>query len=276
MRHYEALSRLRTETGEIINAAEFMPQAESAGLAAKIDSRAVFRCVQIVRRLLMKNREIGLFCNLSATTLANSAVFPQLVEFLEANRAIASSLTLEFKHSAWRAMGPIEHEALAAFTQRGFRLSLDNVEDLRIDPRSLAERGFKFIKVPGSLLLNRAGIALATDIHPSDLSDLLARSGIDLVADKIESEATVVDLLDCNVRYGQGHLFSPPRPVRADALQTADERSDPAGGDRAGEKSEQPAKGTGGSGTQPKSPAGTGAGTRIGLSQLATSVAERL
>ncbi len=33
----------------------------------------------------------------------------------------------------------------------------------------------------------------------------------------------VVDLLDYDVRFGQGFLFSPPRPVRAEALQTGAE-----------------------------------------------------
>ena len=32
----------------------------------------------------------------------------------------------------------------------------------------------------------------------------------------------VVDLLDFDVRFGQGFLFSPPRPVRAEALQGSD------------------------------------------------------
>ena len=32
----------------------------------------------------------------------------------------------------------------------------------------------------------------------------------------------MVDLLDYDVRFGQGFLFSPPRPVRAEALQGAD------------------------------------------------------
>ena len=31
----------------------------------------------------------------------------------------------------------------------------------------------------------------------------------------------MVDLLDYDVRFGQGFLFSPPRPVRAEALQEA-------------------------------------------------------
>ena len=46
----------------------------------------------------------------------------------------------------------------------------------------------------------------------------MARSGIDLIAERIENETTVVDLLDYDVRFGQGFLFSPPRPVRAEAL----------------------------------------------------------
>ena len=56
------------------------------------------------------------------------------------------------------------------------------------------------------------------DIDPEDLADLLARSGIDLIAERIETETTVVDILDYDVRFGQGFLFSPPRPVRAEAL----------------------------------------------------------
>ena len=100
---------------------------------------------------------------------------------------------------------------------------MDQVGDLRIEPRELAERGFRFIKVPAALLLNRAA-APSADIHPADFSDLLGRFGIDLIAEKIEREGTVVDLLDYDVRFGQGALFSPPRPVRTEVLQGLAER----------------------------------------------------
>ena len=45
----------------------------------------------------------------------------------------------------------------------------------------------------------------------------------------------VVDLLDYDVRFGQGFLFSPPRPVRAEALQGTAGAADasPAAGDGA-------------------------------------------
>ena len=239
VRYYEALSRLKTDGGELVPAADFIKYAEAGALMPKLDRLSMLRCVQVVRRLLLKNRDIGLFCNISMATL-NDSGFPQLLEFMEANRAIAPALVFEFTQSAVRAMGPFEHESLATLAERGFRFSMDSLTDLRIEPRELTGRGFKFIKVPAALLLNRVAAA-ATDIHPADLSDLLGRFGIDLIAERIESENTVVDLLDYDVRFGQGFLFSPPRPVRAEALQDADQAKGDAAKPDAGEDAKRDA-----------------------------------
>jgi len=217
VRYYEALSRLKADNGDLVAAGDFLPYAEAGSLMPKLDQLSALRCVQVVRRLLLKNREIGLFCNLSGAALTDSG-FPKFLEFMEANRAIAPSLVFEFTQSAVRAMGPIEHESLAALAERGFRFSIDNLSDLRVEARELNQRGFRFVKAPATLLFNRVGVA-STDIHPADFSDLLGRFGIDLIAECIENETTVVDLLDYDVRFGQGFLFSPPRPVRAEALQ---------------------------------------------------------
>ena len=77
--------------------------------------------------------------------------FPKFLEFMEANRAIAPALVFEFTQSAVRAMGPIEHESLAALAERGFRFSIDNLTDLRVEARELNERGFRFVKAPAAL-----------------------------------------------------------------------------------------------------------------------------
>jgi cyclic-di-GMP phosphodiesterase TipF (flagellum assembly factor) len=218
VRFYESMSRLRTEDGDILPAADFIEIAELAGLMPKIDNLLVFRCVQVTRRLQLKSRDVGLFCNVSATTLADAVYFKQFLDFMEANRALAPALVFEFTQQAYRSFGPIEQEALSALAERGFRFSMDHVNDLRMEPKELADRGFRYLKVPAKLLLGKGG-SLQTDIHAEDLADLLARYGIDLVAERIESESMVVDLLDYDVRFGQGFLFSAPRPVRAEALQ---------------------------------------------------------
>ena len=226
VRYYEALARLRADDGTLLTPDDFLDSAAHGGLLPAIDNLMVFRCVQVVRRLSTKNREVGLFCNMSAGTLASATVFKAITDFLEANRVLAPYLVFEFAQNAVREMGPIEEACIASLADLGFRFSMDHVTDLRMEPRDLAERGFRFIKVPAALLLSRT-MAPQGDIHPADFSDLLGRFGIDLIAERIESEGTVVDLLDYDVRFGQGFLFSPPRPVRTEVLQGIADRPAP-------------------------------------------------
>lgn len=213
VRYYEAVTRLRDERDQILAADDFIGVAEAGGLIGRIDHLVMLRCVQVLRRLMVRSKDVGVFCNVSAATLGNPVNFTQCLDFLDANRALAPSFVLEFKQSTFRNLGPTEIEHLAALSQRGYRFSVDHVSDLRIEPRELADRGVRFIKVPAALLLDPRQTS-TSDIHPSDLSDLLGRFGIDLIAEKIEGERAVVDLLDYDVRFGQGFLFAPPRPLR--------------------------------------------------------------
>jgi cyclic-di-GMP phosphodiesterase TipF (flagellum assembly factor) len=227
VRFYEAFTRLRTADGTLLAPTEFLDAAEAAGLMPRIDKLLLFRSVQVVRRLQLKNREIGLFCNVAASTLNDPELFPEILQFLDANRALAPSLMLEFKQSTLHAMGPLETESLASLREQGFRFCMDQVTDLRMEPRDLGERGIRYVKVQASFLMDEARSA-GSDIHAADLSDLLGRYGISLIAERIEADGQAVDLLEYDVRFGQGYLFSQPRPVRAEALRGAAETEEPA------------------------------------------------
>jgi cyclic-di-GMP phosphodiesterase, flagellum assembly factor TipF len=219
VRFYEAVTRLRDEKDAVLAAEDFITIAEAGGLIGRIDHMVMLRCVQVLRRLMVRNKDVGVFCNVAAATLGNESIFAQILDFLEANRALAPSLVIEFKQATFRNLGPTETEHLAALAQRGYRFSIDHVTDLHIEPRELADRGVRFIKVPAALLLDPKQSS-TSDIHASDLSDLLGRFGIDLIAERIEGERSVVDLLDYDVRFGQGFLFAPPRPVRPENPST--------------------------------------------------------
>ncbi len=98
------------------------------------------RYYEALSRLNAENG-VGLFCNLSAATLTDAGL-PQLLELIDANRAIAPSLIFEFTQDAVRAMGLTEHAGLAALAGRGFHFSMDNLSDLRIESRELTEAAF--------------------------------------------------------------------------------------------------------------------------------------
>jgi cyclic-di-GMP phosphodiesterase TipF (flagellum assembly factor) len=221
VRFYEAVTRIRDENDQVLVANDFLPFVEAAGLIGRVDHAVMLRCVQVLRRLMVRNKEVGLFCNMAAATLRDPATFAPCLDFLEANRALAPSFVIEFKQAMFRNLSPTEGEHLAALAQRGYRFSIDHVTDLRIEPRELADRGVRFIKVPAALLLDPSASS-TSDIHPSDLSDLLGRFGIDLIAERIEGERAVVDLLDFDVRFGQGFLFAPPRPLRPEGAPAAE------------------------------------------------------
>lgn len=221
---YEAVSRIRDDEDRVLAAEDFIAAAEAAGLIGRIDHAVIMRATQVLRRLVVRNEDVSVFCNMSAATLRDSETFAECLEFLDANSALAKALVLEFRHSAWRDFGPVERERLQALAILGYRFSIDHVTDLKFDPRDLAERSVRYIKVPASLLLAPQSAA-GSDILPADLSDLLNRFGIELIAERIEGERVVADLLEYNVRFGQGFVFSAPRPLRPEtaAAQSAGE-----------------------------------------------------
>lgn len=221
VRYYEALSRLRRLDGETLEPVEFLAEAERTGQMPAIDNLLLFRSLQILKRLSSRSREAGLFCNLSPATLVDEDFFPGFLEFVRANESYSDLLIFEFSQAHVASMGLLENESLAALADLGFRFSVDQITDLRMDFRGLADKGFRFAKLNAARLLQRDDSLAQGNIHPADFGSLLQRYGIELIADHVEQEGEVTELLDMDIRCAQGFLFSPPRPVRADILQGA-------------------------------------------------------
>src|SRR2546423_6083515 len=127
VRYYEALTRLRDDDGTLFAPEDFQSYAENSGLMPAIANPMGFPCVQVLRRLSSKNREVGLFCALSGSTLVNALTFREITDFLEANRVLAPHLVFELSQFAVRAMGPIEQECLATLAEFGFRFSMGHI-----------------------------------------------------------------------------------------------------------------------------------------------------
>ncbi len=226
LRFYEALSRLRAEDGSIIMPAQYMKVAAPVGLMSVVDNLLLFRCVQIVRRLIHKSRGVGVFCNISGDTLADAEFFPQFLEYMHHNRDLAAHIVFEFDQPAVLKAGQKGEENLLYLASLGFALSMDHVETLAMDFAQLKNLGFRYVKVRAETLVSGMTGAQAA-VAAEDFKALLQRHGLNLIAERVEDEKTVVQLLDYSVDFAQGYLFGEPRPVREDSLKAPD-RIEPA------------------------------------------------
>lgn len=219
LRHYESFTRLRRPSGEIIMPGEFLSVAADAGLLTAVDNALLFRCVQIVRRLSQKERRVGVFCNVSMESLADPDFFPQFIDFMRRNADLADSMVFEIGQGEFETRSLEAARGIARLADFGFRFSIDHVQTLDADFREMQRAGVKFFKAPGSLLAEQLGSGAAIGgVAAEDFASNLARHGIELIAEKIEDEPTVVEVLEYDVALGQGHLFGEPRPIKDQAL----------------------------------------------------------
>jgi cyclic-di-GMP phosphodiesterase TipF (flagellum assembly factor) len=198
-----------------------MKVAGPVGLMSVVDNLLLFRCVQIVRKMIHKSRGIGVFCNISGETLADTEFFPQFLEFMHHNRDLASQIVFEFDQRAVLNAGQKGEENLLYLSTLGFALSMDHVETLAMDFEKLKTLGFRHVKVRADTLIGGMQHAQAA-VAAEDLKSLLARHGLNLIAERVETEKTVVQLLDYGVDFAQGFLFGEPKPLREDSLRTLD------------------------------------------------------
>ncbi|HEV2532233.1 EAL domain-containing protein [Phenylobacterium sp.] len=226
---YESFSRLRDETGRVMMPAEYLSVAEPAGLMTAVDNLLLFRCVQIVRRLAKQDRKIGIFCNISMASLGDESFFPNFLDLLTANKDLAGALIFELGQAAFEARGSVEARNMGKLADLGFRFSLDKVTDLDLDLQDLSRSDVKFVKVAAQLLLDemtevdgRLILRSLPDLAAEDFSALTRRYGVEVIAEKVETERQIVDTLDLDIAYGQGHLFGEPRAIKDAVLAEAD------------------------------------------------------
>ena len=222
LRFYEALSRLRADDGTVIMPAQYMKVAAPAGLMSVVDNLLLFRCVQIVRRLIQRSRDIGVFCNISAETLADTEFFPQFLEYMHHNRDLAGQIVFEFGQAAVLRAGAAGETNLRYLANLGFALSMDHVETLALDFAKLKALGFRHVKVHAQTLVHGMTNAKAA-VAAEDFKKLLERNGLNLIAERVEDAKTVVQLLDFNIDFGQGYLFGEPRALRDDPIKNPEQ-----------------------------------------------------
>ncbi len=216
--YYEGFTRLRDPSGAVILPSEFLRVAEPSGLVGEIDNMLLLRCVQIARKLIKHDRRMGLFCNISTTSLGDETFFPQFIAFLRDNRDLAGSIIFEMTRNSFEKIPMVAERNMGRLFDLGFRFSIDRCDTIELDLRKLERMGVRYVKISGEKLVQQLVEAkslpvtgLTRQFDPADVSAVFSRYGVELIADRVESERTIVEILELDITHAQGNLFGRPR-----------------------------------------------------------------
>ncbi len=209
-RFFECFSRIRAGDGTMILPEQYIGVAKDNGLITAIDNMLLFRCVQLLRKTQRNNYATAFFCNVSPHTIADRPFFQEFISYLESCPDLAPCLVFEFSQDH---LGNFTAEATADLRRLadvGYRYSMDQVTDLQFDLNNLIDKNVQFVKIQGDLLqsLKDSDGGLA---GVGAIKQTMDAAGIDLIAEKIETEQMLVELLDYSIDFGQGYLFGEPR-----------------------------------------------------------------
>lgn len=217
----EALARIATASGEIIEARDFVDMAEGLGLMAEVDrqvARDVMRaCVS--RMEAGGSSDFSHFVNVSPQFLARRDLVDELL-----NHA------MNFCQSCNVAMGPVKpivlelterqhivsleklRADLQPFIDFGFRLALDDFGSGYSSYLYLANLPVSFLKIEGWLVQNMHKDRKVAGIVES-LASFAQKEGVLTVAEHVEDAETARILRDMGVDFGQGWYFGRPQLV---------------------------------------------------------------
>jgi cyclic-di-GMP phosphodiesterase TipF (flagellum assembly factor) len=214
-RYYECFSPIRAGADRVLLPEQYIGIAERHGLITAVDNLMLFRCIQMVRRLRKTNTNTGFFLNISHHTLADRDFFQQFINMMSQHVELAPNLIFEFAQRGIESADQAVWADLSRLAQMGFRFSIDQIYSLDIDVAYLSSRHVRFLKFGADTLLSAVAAGQIGD-DPGALKRILDSYAIDLVADRIESETVLRELLDLHIDFGQGYLFGEPRLVRGE------------------------------------------------------------
>ncbi len=195
-----------------ISTAEFASLGLPDDTFTRADVKLFEKLAVIVPEFRRRTPETAFFVDIQRETLRNGRSFSDLLSIFEANPKIVDQLIVGIANSTLSTLDPLENATLGALRKQNLRFCVNSIKTLRLDMDNWSAMGMRFAAIP-ACLLHDENQAISSDIVMADVPLLLRRYGVELIVTDIDAESTIVEVLEFDIRYGQGHLFGAPRPV---------------------------------------------------------------
>ena len=210
-RIYQVVPLLVGGGKEALLPAQYMPVLEASGRLPDFEVGLVARTLVFAHRLATAGIEARVSLPLSRASLAERGFLRRLETLVEDHAEASRRLVLEIEQQAWAAAGA-ESDVFARVRRSGVTFMLSGIVNENLNPPALARLGVRHVKLDVTRLMAAIG-SEGSGADILTLVEVLARSGIEVVAQGVEDEVIVPELLDIGVPLAQGLAFALPCPV---------------------------------------------------------------
>jgi len=222
---YEALARLRDESGKTLSPTDFMPIAERFGIIVEVDCWVLQHVLESLSLPAPGFDEVEMVAiNVSGLSLSNPRFIDDAIRLASEHRAQANRLCIEITETA--AISNLENvrDLIDKLQALGCRFALDDFGSGFSSFAYLSALPVEFVKIDGLFVreLDREPIHEAM---VRSINEVTHSMGKLTIAECVESDATRRRLCEIGVDYLQGDSIGHPGPLPVGNLSEAAGRS---------------------------------------------------
>jgi EAL domain-containing protein (putative c-di-GMP-specific phosphodiesterase class I) len=213
---FEALVRWRHPNRGLIGPAEFIPVAEESDLIVELGAWVLKEaCRQLATLASRYGDSLVMSVNVSSRQLRDPAFVPYVAQCLHEFGIRAASLTLEITEGVILDDSETTRRVLRELKDFGLNIQIDDFGTGYSSLAYLSRLQVDGIKIDRSVISSMHNCGKNMEVVHSIMA-LAEATGLDVVAEGIELQGQIDELIRMGCEIGQGFFYSPPLP-RADA-----------------------------------------------------------
>lgn len=233
--HVEVLLRMLDEQGNEIAPSAFIPAAERYNLMGGVDRWVIRNTFEWLSRNRPRLDELGLCAiNLSGQSLGDGSLTEYILEQLRIYELPAEKIAFEITETAVVSRLDQASRFISLLKRRGFRFALDDFGSGMSSFAYLKSLPVDYLKIDGGFVRNMLNDPVDRAVVES-INRIGHLMGLKTVAEYVESDRILEQLMELGVDYAQG--FGVMRPSPLEARDTC--YSVPGPNSRSGRRAEQ-------------------------------------
>ena len=212
----EALARLRTESGELIEAARFIDAASQLQLTHHIDHAIILQTMDRCVARIGDNEPLAHFVNISPALLRHPQLVGAILEQAQLRCQCVSDrlgeekpLVIEITEREFLGNTKVARNILAPLIDFGFRIAIDDFGSGYSSFQYLADLPVSFLKIEGDLVQRAASEPRVRAILQG-IRDIAGELDLITIAEHVDNEKTVDLLREIGIDQAQGFYFGKP------------------------------------------------------------------